>query len=89
MAKIEGVIKAEIVRLAKREVRAVFRPLKREVWHMSAKLSMLSKACPPSLLEWFEAVSGEGGEVFHRGWGKKRWIEARKIKGSQNHFEGE
>jgi hypothetical protein len=26
MAKIEGVIKAEIMRLAKREVRAVFRP---------------------------------------------------------------
>jgi len=43
MAKIEGVIKAEIMRLAKREVRAVFRPLKREVWQMSTKLSNLSK----------------------------------------------
>jgi len=43
MAKIEGVIKAEIIRLAKREVRAVFRPLKREVWQMSTKLSNLSK----------------------------------------------
>ena len=43
MAKIEGVIKAEIMRLAKREVRAVFRPLKREVWQMSTKLSGLSK----------------------------------------------
>jgi DNA-binding transcriptional regulator YiaG len=43
MAKIEGVIKAEIMRLAKREVRSVFRPLKREVWQMSTKLSTLSK----------------------------------------------
>jgi len=43
MAKIEGVIKAEIMRLAKREVRSVFRPLKREVWQMSTKLSGLSK----------------------------------------------
>ena len=43
MAKIEGVIKAEIMRLAKREVRSVFRPLKREVWQMSTKLSDLSK----------------------------------------------
>jgi hypothetical protein len=49
----------------------------------------LKGPCPPSLLEWFEAVSGEGGEGFDRGWGKKRWIEARKIKGSQGHFEGE
>jgi DNA-binding transcriptional regulator YiaG len=43
MAKIEGVIKAEIMRLAKREVRSVFRPLKREVWQMSTRLSALSK----------------------------------------------
>ncbi len=43
MAKIEGIIKAEIMRLARREVRAVFRPLKREVWQMSAKLSSLSR----------------------------------------------
>jgi DNA-binding transcriptional regulator YiaG len=43
MAKIEGVIKAEIMRLAKRAVRSVFRPLKREVWQMSTKLSNLSK----------------------------------------------
>jgi DNA-binding transcriptional regulator YiaG len=43
MAKIEGIIKAEIMRVAKREVLAVFRPLKREVWQMRAKLSGLSK----------------------------------------------
>ena len=44
MAKIEGAIKAEIMRLAKREVRSVFRPLKREVWQMGTKLSILSKS---------------------------------------------
>jgi len=43
MAKIEAIIKAEIMRLARREVRAVFRPLRREVWQMSAKMSGLSK----------------------------------------------
>jgi DNA-binding transcriptional regulator YiaG len=43
MAKIEGIIKSEIMRLAKREVRAVFRPLKREVWTMRTKLSNLSR----------------------------------------------
>jgi DNA-binding transcriptional regulator YiaG len=43
MAKIEGIIKSEIRRLAKREVRAVFRPLKREVWQMRTKLSNLSR----------------------------------------------
>jgi DNA-binding transcriptional regulator YiaG len=43
MAKIEGIIKSEIMRLAKREVRAVFRPLKREVWQMRTKLSNLSR----------------------------------------------
>ncbi len=43
MAKIEGIIKSEIMRLAKREVRAVFRPLKREVWEMRTKLSNLSR----------------------------------------------
>jgi DNA-binding transcriptional regulator YiaG len=43
MAKIEVIIKSEIMRLAKREVRAVFRPLKREVWEMRTKVSNLSK----------------------------------------------
>jgi len=43
MGKIEGVIRAEIMRLVKREVRAVFRPLKREVWQLGTKLSSLSK----------------------------------------------
>jgi DNA-binding transcriptional regulator YiaG len=43
MARIESVIKSEIIRLAKSEIRLVFLPLKREVWQMSLKLSGLSK----------------------------------------------
>ncbi len=43
MRKIERVIKSEIVRLAKRQVRTVFIPLKRQVRQMRVKLSGLSK----------------------------------------------
>ena len=43
MGKMEGTIKSEILRLAKREVRAAFLPLRREVWAMRLKLSGLSK----------------------------------------------
>jgi DNA-binding transcriptional regulator YiaG len=43
MAKIESVIKAEIQRLAKHEVRMVFRPLRKEVWELRLKLSNLIK----------------------------------------------
>ena len=45
MAKIEGIIKSEIVRLAKREIRSSFLPLRREVWGMKLKLSGLLKSC--------------------------------------------
>jgi DNA-binding transcriptional regulator YiaG len=43
MAKLESIIKAEITRLAKHEVRSVFRPLRKEVWGMKLKLSNLIK----------------------------------------------
>ena len=43
MAKIESIIKSEITRLAKHEVRKVFRPLRKEVWGMKLKLSNLIK----------------------------------------------
>ena len=43
MAKIEGIIKSEITRLAKREVRSFFLPLKREVRQIGVRLSGLSK----------------------------------------------
>ena len=43
MGKIETMIKAEIQRLARREIRATFRPLKREVRAMRLKVSTLVK----------------------------------------------
>ena len=43
MAKIESIIKSEITRLAKHEVRTVFRPLRKEVWGLKLKLSNLFK----------------------------------------------
>ena len=43
MAKIESIIKSEIQRLAKHEVRSVFLPLRREVWGLKLKLSSLIK----------------------------------------------
>lgn len=43
MGKVESTIKSEILRLAKKEVRAVFRPLAREVRTVRLKVSSLSK----------------------------------------------
>ena len=43
MGKIEAMIKSEIQRLARREIRSTFRPLKREVRAMRLKLSSLMK----------------------------------------------
>jgi DNA-binding transcriptional regulator YiaG len=43
MGKIETMIKSEIQRLARREIRSTFRPLKREVRAMRLKLSGLMK----------------------------------------------
>ena len=44
MGKVESTIKSEILRLAKKEVKAVFSPFRREVWAMRLKLSGLSKS---------------------------------------------
>jgi DNA-binding transcriptional regulator YiaG len=43
MGKLESTIKSEIQRLAKREIRSTFRPLRKEVWGMKLKLSNLIK----------------------------------------------
>ena len=43
MGKLESTIKSEIERLAKREVRSTFRPLRKEVWGLRLKLSNLLK----------------------------------------------
>jgi DNA-binding transcriptional regulator YiaG len=47
MGKIESTIKAEIQRLAKHEVKVVFRPLRKEVWGIRLKLANLLKAFAP------------------------------------------
>jgi DNA-binding transcriptional regulator YiaG len=43
MGKLESIIKSEIQRLAKHEVRSTFRPLRKEVWELKLKLSNLIK----------------------------------------------
>ncbi len=43
MPKIESIIKSEIIRLARRQVKMAFMPLKRDVRQMRRKLSGLSK----------------------------------------------
>jgi len=64
MAKMESIIKSEILRLAKREVHSVFRPLRREVWGMRLKLSGLLKRST-SLNRWAkeQARQAESTEV--------------------------
>ena len=56
MGKIESTIKSEIQRLAKHEVRTVFRPLRKEVWGIRLKLSNLLKAFAP-LNRWAKEIS--------------------------------
>src|SRR4030067_1454350 len=44
MGKFEGIIKSEIVRVAKREVRKISVPLGRDVWSLKSAVSQLRKA---------------------------------------------
>ena len=44
MGKVEGIIKSEIVRLAKREIRKISIPLGRDVWSLKSAVSQLRKA---------------------------------------------
>ena len=63
MGKIESTIKSEIQRLAKHEVRTVFRPLRREVWGIRLKLSNLLKGFAP-LNRWVkETVRSKSKET--------------------------
>ncbi|MBM4340123.1 MAG: helix-turn-helix domain-containing protein [Deltaproteobacteria bacterium] len=43
MGKVEAIIKSEIVRLAKREMRKVTSPLKKDVWILKSTVSQLRK----------------------------------------------
>jgi DNA-binding transcriptional regulator YiaG len=56
LGKIESTIKSEIQRLAKHEVRTVFRPLRKEVWGIRLKLSNLLKGFAP-LNRWFKETA--------------------------------
>jgi len=53
MGKLEGIIKSEIVRLAKREIRAIFAPLGRDVRSLKSTVSKLRRTVV--LLERFVA----------------------------------
>jgi DNA-binding transcriptional regulator YiaG len=44
MGKVEGIIKSEIVRLARREIRKISVPLGRDVWFLKSAVSRLRKA---------------------------------------------
>jgi DNA-binding transcriptional regulator YiaG len=54
MAKIESIIKSEIIRLAKMELRKVSVPLKRDVWQLKSVVSKLRKSV--TKLERFAAA---------------------------------
>jgi DNA-binding transcriptional regulator YiaG len=43
MGKVEGIIKGEIVRLAKREIRKISVPLGKDVWYLKSAVSQLRK----------------------------------------------
>jgi DNA-binding transcriptional regulator YiaG len=53
MAKLEGIIKSEIVRLARMELRKILVPLKRDVWQLKSLVSQIKKSV--LLLERFAA----------------------------------
>ncbi len=44
MGRVEGIIKSEIVRLARREIRKISVPLARDVWFLKSVVSQLRKA---------------------------------------------
>jgi len=44
MGKVEGIIKSEIVRLARREIRKISVPLGRDVWSLKSAVSQIRKA---------------------------------------------
>jgi len=56
LGKIESTIKSEIQRLAKHEIRTVFRPLRKEVWGIRLKVSNLIKGFAP-LSRWVKETA--------------------------------
>jgi DNA-binding transcriptional regulator YiaG len=68
MGKVESTIKAEIMRLAKREVKGSFFPLRREVYSLRLKLSGLIKS--------FMAMERQAKEVLQEQAKKKMELQA-------------
>jgi DNA-binding transcriptional regulator YiaG len=68
MGKVESTIKSEIMRLAKREVRGSFLPLRREVYSLRLKLS--------SLIKSFTAMERQAKEVLEEQAKKKLVLQA-------------
>jgi DNA-binding transcriptional regulator YiaG len=68
MGKVESTIKAEIMRLAKREVKGSFFPLRREVYSLRLKLSGLIKS--------FMAMERQAKEVLKEQAKKKMELQA-------------
>ena len=68
MGKVESTIKAEIMRLAKREVKGSFFPLRREVYSLRLKLSGLIKS--------FMAMERQAKEVLQEQAEKKMELQA-------------
>ncbi|MBP1720068.1 MAG: hypothetical protein H6Q43_3506 [Deltaproteobacteria bacterium] len=68
MGKVESTIKGEIMRLAKREVRGVYFPLRREVYALKLKLSGLVKS--------FVAMERQAKEVLKEQAKKKLELQA-------------
>jgi len=77
MGKIGSTLRSEILRLAKREVRSVFMPLKREVRTIRIKLSGLSKSFAP--------LARMAKEEMRKEEGKKLKLEAtpEEVKASR------
>jgi len=68
MGKVESTIKGEIMRLAKREVRGSFFPLRREVYALKLKLSRLMKS--------FAAMERQAKEMIEEQAKKKMELQA-------------
>lgn len=81
MGKIENIVKSEILRLAKKEVRAAFFPLRREVWKIRLNLSHLAKN--------FHSLERTTKEQIRRGESKKLKLEASMEEAKASRFTPE
>jgi DNA-binding transcriptional regulator YiaG len=81
MGKVESILKSEIMRLAKREMRAAFLPLKKEVWKMKIRLSGLAKS--------FASVERQAKEQMRREESQKLKLEGNLEEAKISRFTPE